>query len=228
MFYLIEVKVVTAQCISIRVKVLQNILLLNYFLHFFLPLVDDSHPCARNNGSCSHLCLINPTGHSCICVGAGSCQTSVSSSASITSGMNTATAMSYSSTTHATATSTEIHASASVSLSISSPMCSSSSSMTYHMVTEHAHTTTVNFSPSPVAPTATRVSLTPSQTPSDICASQNPCEDRGSCQADVIEGYKCVCLEYFIGQDCSIDISMLFSLVVIVFVFLCNCHKRGK
>lgn len=96
------------------------------------------------------------------------------------------------------------------------------------MVTEHAHTTTVNFSPSPVAPTATRVSLTPSQTPSDICASQNPCEDRGSCQADVIEGYKCVCLEYFIGQDCSIDISMLFSLVVIVFVFLCNCHKRGK
>ena len=86
--------------------------------------------------------------------------------------------------------------------------------MTYHMVTEHAHTTTVNFSPSPVAPTATRVSLTPSQTPSDICASQNPCEDRGSCQADVIEGYKCVCLEYFIGQDCSIDISMLFSLVV--------------
>lgn len=181
-----------------------------------IPPVDDSHPCARNNGSCSHLCLINPTGHSCLCVGAGSCQTSVSSLVLATSSMNTVTTTSFSSTTHVTAKSTKIHTSVLVSPSTSSPISSSStlsqhasfsSSMTYRLVTKLTASSTVNFPPSPVAPTATHVSLKPSQAPSDICASQNPCEDRGSCQADVVEGYKCVCLDYFFGQHCSIDIS---------------------
>ncbi len=183
------------------------------FLSFFLAY---NHSCAKDNGGCSHLCLINPTGYSCVCGPGGPCQTTFTSSISATSSANMVTVTSSSTSAHIALSSKEtytsvtaLRSSSTPSSSVSSNLAAASSSTPYASMAISSTFSKVNSSTTHLAPTRTSFFNSVSTTTppiTDYCSTHEPCENRGVCQVDGLS-YKCVCTEYFIGQHCSIDIS---------------------
>lgn len=173
-----------------------------------------NHSCAKDNGGCSHLCLINPIGYSCVCPG-GPCQTTSTSSISTTSSANRVTVTSSSTSTHITLSSKETHTTVSVSSSssirssVSSNLAAASSSTPDASMAISSTSSKVNSPTTHLSPTRTSLvnSVSTATSPiTDYCFAHEPCENGGICQVDGLS-YKCVCKEYFIGQHCSIDIS---------------------
>lgn len=123
---------------------------------------------------------------------------------------------SYSTSMHITLNSKETHTSVPSSSSISSASASSSLTTPYLSLVISSTSSKVNSSPTKRAPTTTSFVNSISTTTTsitDYCSTHDPCENGGSCQVDGLS-YICVCIEYFFGQHCSIDISeFLFNYI---------------
>ena len=195
---------------------LKKLFAFHYFLFKFLSAFN--HSCAQDNGGCSHLCLINPSGYRCVCPG-GPCQTTVTSSVSTTSSVNRY---------EVTSSSTSMYVTVSSSSSISSASASTSSSLTtpYLSMAISSTTSKVYSSLTKLTPTTTSfvnsISAT-TTTVTDYCSTNDPCENGGSCQMDG-PTYTCVCIEYFHGKHCSIS----YSEFLLVILIILKCYFFSK
>lgn len=184
-----------------------------------------NHPCAKQNGRCSHLCLIKPGGYSCLCPIHiyEPCQTTptsvvsttriqISASVSRSPSLNSAHLKS-SPLSHRT-----MQSSPSLSTAALSLFSSSSSTAASRMRAKTSIPISNARSPSsPLAPTMplATASMSSSISPHpDFCSTDHLCENGGSCLADGLS-YKCMCIGYFTGKNCSIDISSGAVVIVI-------------
>lgn len=143
----------------------------------------------------------------------GPCYTTVSSTVSVSS--------STSSCSSVTTPNLSIATSSTPSKFYSSPTSSTSSSSsvtTPHLSVAISSTPSKVYSSSTnLAPTTTSSFNSISATPTpitDYCSTNDPCENGGSCQMDG-PSYRCVCIQYFHGQHCSINYSeFLFNCII--------------